>query len=121
MKTSHLVQLLFGMGFVAQIAACSPGGGCYWTQQNFQVAPPESCIHSQYQSCDANNSLTLQNGCADPLVVNYSQTDGGESPVTVAPGASAEFVVAPFVTGGTHVSIPATLGTTAIVISYDVH
>jgi hypothetical protein len=64
----------------------------------------------------------LQNGCTDPLVIDYSQTEAGKASLTIAPGATTEvLVVSAFVTGGSHVTIPATLGTTAIVISYDVH
>ena len=97
-----------------------PGGGCYWQQKNFQVTPAESCVQTAYDVCDATNEVTLVNGCSDTLVVDYGRTDAGLPKATLLPGTRQHIFVWPFVSDSQHVRIPATLGTTAITISYDV-
>jgi hypothetical protein len=120
MRPSSAFALLACFVLHLETAACSPGGGCYWHQTNFQVTPPESCVQTAFQTCDATDSVTLVNGCSDTLVVDYSDTDSGLSTATLAPGTQQQIIVRPFVSNGQHVRIPATLGTTTIVISYDV-
>jgi hypothetical protein len=119
MKTPLLAVSIASLAAAVELAACG-GGGCPWKQVNFQVAPPESCVTTQYSTCDDNNSVTLQNGCSVSLVVDYN-ADSGLSPLTIAPGSSQFISVLHFVSnGGTHIAIPATLGSTSIVISYDI-
>lgn len=116
-----MFECLLCFVLVIGVTACPiPGGGCYWQQKNFQVTPAESCVQTAYESCDATDAVTLVNGCSDTLVVDYGGNDAGLPKVTLLPGTRQQIIVRPFVSDGEHVRIPATLGTTAITISYDV-
>lgn len=122
-----------GVAFIGLLAAsvlvlssaCKGAGGCDWRQQNFEIAPGESCIQPLADVCDATSGwLTLRNGCAQPLVIEYSAADGGKldaspSNVTIAAGSTQTISVTPF---GLHgpIQIPARLGSTPIEIVYDV-
>ncbi len=128
----------FPFGSVLLLAACAItlfpgclGGGCYATQENFRVTPTESCIQPVFDVCDAQaGSLTVRNNCSDPLVIlGNSGGDSGvggtsQADVTIAPGAKVEIDCTPFTdssnNGLWHVTIPAALGTAAVVITFDI-
>ncbi len=124
------MPLLFAACIVTLFPGCL-GGGCYATQENFRVTPTESCIQPVFDVCDAQaGSLTVRNNCADPLVVlDSSVGDSGaggtsQADITIEPGAKDEIECAPFTdssnSGLWHVTIPAVLGTTSIVITFDI-
>jgi hypothetical protein len=122
MNTRPLASWLLVLAALLQ--SCAPGG-CYDHQKHFSIAPAEPCLQPEPDVCDATGgTLTLRNGCSEALVVAYGTTDAGLAPVTIAPGARGSVNVSPFMgpwVGDTrHVSFPAELGPTAIVISYDV-
>jgi hypothetical protein len=121
MNLSSITALLVACPIT--VVGCSPGGGCYWHQTHFQVSPPESCVQTNYDVCNASHWVTVINSCTQNVVITYSQTDSGISNVTIAPGTKQLINTSPFATtgpNGWHIQIPATLGTTSIVISYDV-
>ena len=114
---------------IATQPACFTQGGCNSRAQNLQVTPAESCLQPSADVCDAQTGwLRVHNGCADPLVVDYSGVDGGTlnpdgthtDSVTVAPGASEQLNIHAFDDGRGDIHVPAKLGATAIVISYQV-
>jgi hypothetical protein len=117
MRVWAFAVLFFGIPLVLHASAC--GGGCYWAQKNYKVTPPERCVQTNYDVCDATQWVTLKNGCTDPLVIEPIQPDAGAA-VTIAPGSSQLISVQRFADAAGHVQIPALLGTTAIVIAYDV-
>lgn len=118
---------------IAHLSSC--GYECYGTQENFSVTPPESCIQPVFDVCDAEiGALTLQNKCADPLVIldptgGAGISDGGvvdttQIEVSIAPGAQTDFSCLAFTNSSDsktwHVTIPAVLGSTSIAISFDI-
>lgn len=117
MRVGAFAVVFCGIPLAIHALAC--GGGCYWAQKNYQVTPPESCVQTNYDVCDATQQVTLKNACTAPLVVEPSQPDAGAA-VTIAPGTSQVIIVQRYANAAGHVQIPALLGATPIVISYDV-
>lgn len=100
------------------IASCSPGG-CYWTQDNFTVTPAENCIQLIHDVC-GNTDIKLSNNCSETLVVQQGDGDAGADSVTIEPGTSDTVMVLHFTDKNGHVSIPAQLGSTNVVLSWDI-
>jgi len=94
-------------------------GGCYWTQNNFKVMPAESCVHLIHDVC-GNSSIVLENDCAEALVVQQRPGDAASNPLTIESGSSGTVIVTDFTDKKGHVSIPAQLGSTDVVISWDI-
>jgi len=67
-----------------------------------------------------NTSIELQNNCSEALVVQQRVGDAGTDPVTIKPGGSDTVVVLYFTDKNRHVSIPAQLGSTNVVLSWDI-
>ena len=105
-----LRTMLLGVVTVAStmLVGC---GGCYSHQQGFDVTPPEPCLQPVFDACQAQEStLTIDNGCSSALTL------GG---TTIGAGKQGSLDVDAF-SHGSNVSIPATLGSMSIVISYSV-
>ena len=86
-------------------------GGCYSHQENFTVTPAQPCLQPVFDVCQAQEgTLTLDNTCSSALTLNGT---------TIGAGKEGSLDVQAF-THGSNVSIPATLGSTPIVISYSV-
>jgi len=116
MKALLLGAVLWCVG--GQLAGCATGG-CYAKQRNFTVSPSEGCLQPIFDVCDYS-SIELQNTCSDALVVDTTAAPPGTSAQTIAPGARAELMANAFQEGNGHFRVPAKLGATPIVISWDV-
>ena len=103
---------------VGQLVGCALGG-CQWQQSNFSMSPSESCLEPIFDVCD-QSSIKLQNNCSDALVVDTTSAPPGTAAQTIAPGARAELMAGAFQVSTGHFRVPATLGATPIVLSWDV-
>jgi hypothetical protein len=66
------------------------------------------------------SSIELQNNCSEALVVEQRVGDAGADPVTIKPGTKGSVMVMHFTDENKHVSIPAHLGSTDLVLSWDI-
>lgn len=104
-------------GFGGQLVGCALGG-CYTKQVNFTVSPSEGCLQPIFDVCD-QSSIKLQNNCSDALVVDTSTAPAGTAIQTIVAGAREELMAGAFREGAAHFRVPAKLGATPIVISWD--
>jgi len=100
------------------ITSCT-SGGCYWTQNDFKVTPAESCVQLVHDVC-GNSSIVLENHCPEALVIQKRPGDAGSDSLTIQSGSSGTVIVTDFTDKNGHVSIPAQLGSTDVVLSWDI-
>src|SRR5690242_10857751 len=129
-SSKRAVPMAFFIGLVAAATALDGCGGCIDDASAVTITPAERCltVFAGQSATDptvcGDPDLTIKNSCSDALVLPAA-TDGSAS-ITIAAGASGTYqppasaAKAGSNGNGTY-TIDAQLGTTPIVIAFDVH